>query len=265
MTLVLYGILLGIGGTFLGSIITLLIGKRSDTVICYMLSFAGGIMAGISFFGLIPESVEMSNVYIAIGGIAGGIVIVLALNVLVDKITKSKSKLHETPEELHHQVPFLADSGSTDTRPSTKRLFRAGIIMLVAITLHNFPEGLAIGAALGHEVSLGITIAIVMAVHNIPEGMAVATPLLSGGMKKWKIILWTTLSGLPTIVGGIIGYYVGGVSYILQALCLSIAGGAMLYIVFGEIIPQSIAMTKSRMPTIITLLGIAIGLLIVQF
>lgn len=259
MPLVLLCILFGIAGTFIGSVITLLIGKRSDTVICYLLAFAGGIMAGVSFFELIPSSVEMSNVYVTVAGIAVGAIVVLLLNKLVDHMTKT-SKLHETHGELHHQTTFIE---SSKTNP--KRMLRSGLVMLIAITLHNLPEGLAIGASLSVETSLGITIAIIMAVHNLPEGMAVAAPLLAGGMKKWKIILWTTLSGVPTIIGAIIGFYLGEISILMQALCLAIAGGAMLYIVFGEIMPQSVAMTKSRMPTIITLLGIAIALLIVQF
>lgn len=258
MQLVLFGILLGICGTFVGSVIPLLIGKRSDAVICHLLSFAGGIMAAVSFFELIPESVKMSNVYTAVAGMAAGVAVVLLLNHIVDALTKSRA-LHETPGELLHQTPLIADS-----KPDAKRLFRSGVVMLLAITLHNLPEGIAIGAAVSHGASFGFMIAVIMALHNIPEGMAVATPLLAGGMRRWRIVFWTTVSGLPTIVGGVIGFYVGSMSILLQACCLSVAGGAMLYIVFGEIIPQSIALTKSRAPTLVMLLGIAIGLLIVQ-
>jgi len=260
MYTVLIGIGLGIAGTVFGALISIIIGKRSDTVICCLLALAGGIMCSISFFELIPEAINLTDIFITVGGILFGIILVLLLNVAVDRITeKNKNKnLHESYEELHHQTELIEKS------KARKRLFRSGIIMLIAITLHNIPEGLAIGAAASFETNLGMTIAIMMAIHNIPEGMAVAAPLLSGGVKRWKIMFWVTISCAAAIIGGFAGYFLGNISDIFQSICLSVAGGAMLYIVFGEIIPQSVAMTKSRLPTIIALVGIVAGLLIVQ-
>ncbi|MCL1900979.1 MAG: ZIP family metal transporter [Firmicutes bacterium] len=259
MHIVLFGILLGVIGTAVGGVISILIGKRSDTVICCLLAFAGGIMSSISFFELIPEAMELTNVYVAIGGILSGVVLVLLLNKLVDRITAKKDqKLHETHEELYHQTALIEKSKTNE------RLFRSGLIMFFAITLHNIPEGLAIGAATSRELQLGLTISIMIGVHNIPEGMAVAAPLIAGGVKKWKVMLWTTIAGLPTVIGGLAGFFLGNVSGTFQSVCLAVSGGAMLYVVFGEIIPQSVTMTKSRLPTIIALVGIVAGLLIVQ-
>jgi len=81
-------------------------------------------------------------------------------------------------------------------------------------------------------------------------------------MKRGKVVFITALSGVPVLIGGLIGILIGSISYTAVALSLAIAGGAMLYVVFGEIIPQSIVMTKSRSATIITLIGIIIGLLL---
>jgi len=256
---VLLGILFGIIGTVVGALISIIIGRRSNIMICSFLAFAGGIMCSISFFELIPRASELTDVYITVGGIIVGVVLVLVLNELVDRITSKKDKkLHETHEELYHQTELIEKS------KANKRLFRSGLIMFIAITLHNIPEGLAIGAAVSHEIELGLTISIMMAVHNIPEAMAVSTPLLAGGVKKWKVMFWTTISGLTTVIGGLAGYFLGNISDTVQSICLAVAGGAMLYIVFGEIIPQSVTMTKSRLPTIIALVGIVTGLLIVQ-
>jgi ZIP family zinc transporter len=134
--------------------------------------------------------------------------------------------------------------------------------MLTAIALHNIPEGIAIGAGASYNIRLSAVIAIMLALHNIPEGMAVAAPLLAGGVKRWKTVLLTTLSGATTVLGGLIGVFIGNISEFSIALSLSAAGGAMLYVVFGEIIPQSIVMTKSRIAPLITLFGIIVGLLI---
>jgi ZIP family zinc transporter len=141
-------------------------------------------------------------------------------------------------------------------------MLRSGILMLIAIGLHNIPEGLAIGAGGSHDERLGIVLAVMIALHNIPEGMAIAAPLVSGGIGRWKAVGLVSLSGAPTLLGGIIGVYIGGISDFALSMSLSAAGGAMLYMVFGEIIPQAIVMTKSRMASIAALFGILVGLII---
>jgi ZIP family zinc transporter len=136
--------------------------------------------------------------------------------------------------------------------------------MLAAIALHNIPEGIAIGAGGSHDYALGALIALMITLHNIPEGMAVAAPLLAGGVGKLKVVLLTAVCGFTTVIGGLIGGLIGNISDFALAMSLAAAGGAMLYVVFGEIIPQSIVMTKSRAAPLITLAGIIIGLIIAQ-
>jgi len=219
-------------------------------------------MISIVCFGLVPEAYDLlSNVYITVGGIIAGIIIIMLLNEFVDFITGKnlkKMQIHETHEELYHETPLLSGL------PDSAKMFRSGIIMMAAIALHNIPEGVAIGASGSRSMRLGIIMAIMIALHNIPEGMSIASPLIGGGMKKWKSVLLTALSGATTIIGGVIGLLVGNISDLALALSFSIAGGAMLYVVFGEILPQSIVMTKSRWTTIIALAGIIAGLLITQ-
>ena len=103
-----------------------------------------------------------------------------------------------------------------------------------------------------------------IAIHNIPEGMAIAAPLLAGGINKGKVIFLTSLSGATTLVGGFIGILIGSISEFAIAISISAAGGAMLYVVFGEIVPQSIIMTRNRTASIITLFGIIVGLIVTQ-
>ena len=152
-------------------------------------------------------------------------------------------------------------------KSSSIALLVAGIIMFSAIALHHLPEGITIGAsaAISNDALSGsaLIMSILIGLHNIPEGMAVSVPLISGGMSRVKAVLLTALSGVPTIIGAFIGYFIGDMGALGLSLSLSFASGAMLYVVFGEIIPQSILMYKSKAPGFAVIVGIIIGLLII--
>ena len=237
-----------------GALITAILLKRpSENMTCWLLSFAAGIMVSIACFGLVLEALDLAEPLICVLGLTIGIVVIMILNRITDRVTDNKEenlKIHHTHEELYH-------AGEIIKNPSS--LLRSGILMFIAIALHNVPEGMAIGAGGIHDFRLGLLITALIAFHNIPEGMAVAAPLLAGGINKWKVILLTSIAGGTTLIGGLIGVVIGGISDFAIALSLSSAGGAMLYIVFGEILPQFTVMTKSRTSSIITLFGIIIG------
>jgi ZIP family zinc transporter len=259
MQMLLFSVGAGIIGMGIGGLLSALLLKRaSDNITCWLLSFAAGIMTSIVCFGLLPEAIELSGVTASISGLIIGIVIILLLNKVVDKFAKlsgENMQIHHTHEELYHQGQVIH---------SRTKLLQSGIIMLTAISLHNIPEGIAIGAGGSHDFSLGALIALMVTLHNLPEGMAVAAPLLAGGMRRWKAVLWTTISGAPTVLGALIGILIGNVSDFAVAVSLAAAGGAMLYVVFGEIIPQSVVMTKSRIAPLVTLFGLLMGLLITR-
>ena len=227
--------------------------KPSIRIMSWMLSFAAGVMVSIVCFGLVPESLELTGVPVTVAGLVLGVVVILLLNRLVDAVTHSGKALHQTAEELYHAGKILHDP---------KTLLRSGIVIIIAIALHNVPEGMAIGAGGSHDERLGLMLAIMIALHNIPEGMAVAAPLIGGGLNRGKAVLMTTLAGATTLAGGVIGVLFGALSDTAVALSLSAAGGAMLYVVFGEIIPQAVVATKSRTVTIVTLAGIIAGMLV---
>jgi len=257
MRIILFSAIAGILGTGLGGAASVIIGKRSPNMTCWMLSFAGGVMTSIVCFGLIPEAMHLSNMAISVLGLILGVAVIMILNRIVDAITETaadKRKIHHTHEELYHGKSLIA----------RKALLRSGIIMLIAIGLHNIPEGVAIGAGGSHDIQLGNLLALMIALHNIPEGMAIAAPLLAGGIGKTKTMLLTALSGALTLLGGAIGVLIGHISDTAVALSLAAAGGAMLYVVFGEIIPQSVVMTKNRAATIVTLFGIIVGFVVAQ-
>ena len=139
--------------------------------------------------------------------------------------------------------------------------------MASAIALHNVPEGMTIGASYasndGVMGNAALILAVLIGLHNIPEGMAVSVPLISGGMPKWKAVLITAASGIPTVLGALLGYVLGEIGPLGLTLSLGFASGAMLYVVFGEILPQSYLMYHSKLPAFSAIVGILVGLLII--
>ena len=257
MTIIYMSLFAGVVGMGLGGLLTALFGSRTDKMTGVFLSFAGGVMISIVFLELIPESIKYSNITISIIGLVMGAVLVWALNNLMDRVSnygESHSRLHKNYADFFH---------SSDVISRKKSMMRSGMIMLVAIGLHNIPEGLALGAAGYHDISLGITLTIIIGLHNIPEGMAVAAPLIAGGLSRIKSVLLTLLIGTTTVIGAILGVLVGGISDTAVAMSFSIAGGAMLYVVLGEILPQSIVTSKDRIPTIFALVGVIVGMLFI--
>lgn len=272
-TLVIVTTIAGVGGTGFGGIIGALFRKDSNKVVSLLLSFAGGIMLSVVCFDLIKEAIKTGvSIFIVIFSVLFGVAIIFGLNYLIDKrtnpevphIDKNHPKTADNLDELIHSDHLEQHYKNRDNKFS---LFIAGIVMASAIALHNVPEGMTIGAAYANsEGAMGSTalvLAVLIGLHNIPEGMAVSVPLISGGMGREKAILITALSGFPTIIGALLGYLLGDIGELGLALSLSFASGAMLYVVFGEIIPQAILMYRSKLPTFSTILGIMIGLMII--
>jgi len=256
MNIIVMSLFAGVVGMGLGGIITALFGSRTERMTSIFLSFAGGVMISIVFLELIPESIELSSIAVAIIGLVIGAVMVFALNQLMDRFTTSKngSKLHETFAEFFHSNEMI-------TRKTN--MLRSGMIMLFAIALHNVPEGLALGAAGHYDPSLGLALAIIIGLHNIPEGMAVSAPLIVGGLSKVKSVTITLLAGGTTLLGAIAGVIIGGISETAIGVSFALAGGAMMYVVIGEILPQAIVTSNDRIPTVFAMAGIVVGMLFI--
>lgn len=273
LTIIFMTFIAGVLGTGLGGLIGICF-KNNKKTVSLLLSFAGGIMLSIVCFDLISEALDLGKtnsnitIYLIIAGILLGYVVVFLLNHWIDQCTNHEvahidanhPKAHDDLDELIHADHFQAHQ----KEHSSYQLFMAGIIMASAIALHNLPEGIVIGASFAAETeNLGLIMALIIGLHNIPEGMAVAVPLAAGGMHKAKAVAITALSGAPTIIGAVIGYYTGNIGDVALALSLSFASGAMLYVVFGELLPESILMWRSKLPAFAVMVGLLIGLLII--
>ena len=234
------GLFFGTIGTTLGGIIGCTIKNQSNKFLSFILSFAAGLMMAVICFDLIPEALEISRLSQTIIGIFSGIIIMILCDLIVDKKFNNKKYSYNNKSSL----------------------LKTGIIVSIGLAIHNVPEGLAIGSGFEASVKLGYSLALAICFHDIPEGISMAVPMKSGGMKIYKIMLYVILSGLATGAGALIGSIIGKVSERIIAICLSFAAGAMLYIVSGELIPESNKLYKGRMSALGNMLGFVIGIFV---
>ena len=272
-TLILTTAIAGVVGTGLGGLIGALLQKDSNRTVSLLLSFAGGVMLAVVCFDLAVEAVETQvGIWAVIGSIALGVAVIYFLNYLIDRKTNPEvphvdanhPHTHDDLDELIHADHFREHYNHRDSKLA---LFVAGVVMACAIALHNVPEGMTIGASYASNDGVmgraALVLAVLIGLHNIPEGMAVSVPLISGGMAKWKAVCITAAAGIPTVVGAVLGYWLGEIGPLGLCMSLGFASGAMLYVVFGEILPQAIIMYRSKLPAFSAIAGILVGMLII--
>lgn len=238
----LIGLFFGTFGTTLGGIIGITFKNTSNKFLSFILSLASGLMISIVCFDLVPEALEIANLPIILLGILLGVIGMIICDILVQKKFSTKVAKAKTSNSL----------------------LQTGIIVSIGLALHNFPEGLAIGSGFGASIKLGYSLAVAILLHDIPEGISMAVPMKNGGMKVSKVIFYVVLSGITTGIGALFGAIIGGISKEIIAICLSFAAGAMLYIVSGELIPESNKLYKGRMSSIGNIMGFILGILTIS-
>ena len=274
-TLLMTTFLAGVAGTGLDDLVGAMLQKNSNRTVSLQLSFAGGVMLSVVCFDLVTEAIDTNaGVLTVVGAIAFGVAITYFLNYLIDRKTNPEvphidANHPKTADDLDELIHFDHLEQHYARHDSRLGLFVAGIVMACAIALHNVPEGMTIGASYASNDGVmgraALVLAVLIGLHNIPEGMAVSVPLISGGMSKWKAVLITACSGIPTILGALLGYMLGEIGPLGLALSLGFASGAMLYVVFGEILPQAILMYHSKLPAFSAIVGILVGILIIFY
>lgn len=202
--------------TGLGGLMVALFGKLSMRTYDTLIGFAAGVMTAIATLGLIQEALTQGGTMVSLLGIVVGAVALYALD-------------RYLPHE-HEHLPFAC----TDTIA-----YRRGLMLFTAMTMHNVPEGLAVGTSFAAQPRLGILLAVAIAVHNIPEGVAVAGPFRACGMPRRQYLAWTIGSGLSEPVAALLGAVFVTLFKPLLPFSLAFAGGAMLYVVSDELIPES--------------------------
>ncbi len=237
----LIGLFFGTFGTTLGGIIGILSKRESNRFLSFILSLASGLMMSIICFDLIPEALELSNIFIVVVGILFGIILMFICDDIISKRFKKQG---------------------LDKNKDNNSLLKTGIIVSIGLAIHNFPEGLAIGSGYEVSISLGLGLAIAICLHDIPEGISMAIPMKKGGLKKIKIIKYVIMSGITTGIGAFCGAIIGQISQEIIAICLGFAAGAMLYIVSGELIPESNKLYRGRSIILGNILGMLLGIVI---
>ena len=260
----------GIGGTGMGGVLGSLFRKSSNRVISLLLAATSGVMIAIVCFDLLTEGIEAAKSFAGSGAVLVvgatvllGLSVVALLNYVIDRTTRSEvpHTAAANHPEAHDDIDELSHTAARDPK---RDLWIAGVVIGCAIALHNIPEGMSIGASYAIQdagaESAAFILAVLIGLHNIPEGMAVAVPLIAGGMGRLKAVLLTAASGAPIVLGAWLGLWLGDIGAVGLSCSLGFASGAMLYVVFGEIIPQAVLMYRSKLPAFFVIVGILIGM-----
>ncbi|MDE7219844.1 MAG: ZIP family metal transporter [Oscillospiraceae bacterium] len=282
LTIFLITAVTGAGGLALGGGLAAMVHSPSDRTVSLLLRFTAGVMLSVVCFDLVADAAEDSAVLPVLCWIMIGYLCTYLLNCWIDK------QAHHTHTHSHgghdhdhdhdhdghthphkhdhtpdHNIPLGTDNGELCACGS-HTLHTAGLVLAAAVALHNMPVGMAIGATFaGAAQDGGLLAALIIGLHNIPEGMSIAAPLLAGGSRPAGAIGVAALSGLPTILGALLGYGMGTMNPLLLAISLSFAAGAMLYVIFGELLPEAEHLWQNRLSGLSTMLGMLLGMALI--
>ncbi len=245
MTIVLLTAL-GVGGaTVIGAILGFIIKNPSHKLNDIILSFAAGIMLCASIIGLILPSFEGGGKFSIVVTVIGIILGAITLN-LIDKLVPHLHKMTGLDQESH---------------PDKTSSINKVLLFVIAIAIHNFPEGIAAGVSFGSE-NLGNALSIAggIALQNIPEGMIIIAPMIAAGMSKKRTFLIAAFTGVIEVIGTLIGYFAVSISVTILPFALAFAGGTMLYVISDEMIPETHSHGNERLATYSLLIGFCVML-----
>ncbi len=239
---------LGVGGaSIIGALLGFIFKKTSHKFSDIVLSFAAGVMLCASVIGLILPSLEYGGKWAILITIVGIFCGALCIN-LIDKLVPHLHKLTGVELEKH---------------PEKTASLNKVLLFVIAIAIHNFPEGIAAGVGFGTEnTTEAFMIAGGIALQNIPEGMVIIGPMLASGMSHKRTFLVALIAGFVEIVGTLIGYFAVSISTFILPFALAFAGGTMLYVIGDEMIPETHAHGNESSATYALLVGFVIMLLV---
>lgn len=247
----IFGTVAGILGTLIGAILGLFFGEKERSY-RYLMCFAGGMLLALAAFELIPTGYEQSvealgaiGILFTVGLFLVGFLGITALGALMDRRLGGHNHAHG--DHCTHRTEGM----------------KAGILMAVGLMLHNLPEGFALGAAGSVSWKQGLIMALLIAIHNLPCGIAVTVPLIKAGMKKVYAVSLAAASGIPMIVGAILGYLLGNVNVLGSSAVITVAAGILLQLIFQDMLREGYE-EKGKFSSVILILSFIFGFLILK-
>jgi len=233
--IIIFSGIMALIGTMVGAFIGVVMNKPSRRFLGNIIGFASGLMLSVVVFELIPEATNKTGILTTLLFLILGITIVT----IIDKM----SNLSSNSNSEYTKVAFM---------------------VAIGIMIHNFPEGLVMGFGFVNGDSLGLKMSLIIAIHDIPEGLAVAAPLMLSGIRGRRILFYAFLTALPTAIGAWIGIYIGSISIGILGSALAFASGVMLYVIHGEMIPESKKLWPGTTSTLGILSGMIVGLIMIS-
>ncbi len=235
---------LGVGSaTVFGAIIGFIFKNISHKFSDIVLAFAAGVMLAAAVMGLVLPSLEYGGKYGIVITVAGILTGAFFLN-LIDKL-----------------VPHLHKMVGSDIEPHKNANLSKVLLFVMAIAIHNLPEGIAAGVGFGSgDNAQALIIASGIALQNIPEGMVIISPMLAAGVSARKTFICAMITGLVEVLGTLIGYFAVSIASYILPFALAFAGGTMLYVISDEMIIETHAHGSERAATYSLLIGFCIML-----
>ena len=237
---------LGIGGaTVIGALLGFVFKKPSHKLNDMILSFAAGVMLAAAVIGLILPAMEFGGAWAIPITVAGLFCGAFCLN-LIDKLVPHLHKMTGVDEEAH---------------PEGSAQLNKVLLFVIAIAIHNLPEGIAAGVSFGTEdTAQALSVVLGIAMQNIPEGMVIIAPMLASGVSRTRTFVIALMTGVVEVIGTLIGFFSVQISTAILPFALAFAGGTMLYVVSDEMIPETHSHGNERGATYALLLGFALML-----
>ena len=230
-------------GTGIGGLLAVIRrpGKRSYGL---LMGITAGVMICLAFLELVNEAIRLSNYLVTTVGFASGAIFMFVLDTFAPHIRFGEREVRgnvpvDDCKPCHERRPRRFGRMRRHEKGYDRKLVNTGLLLAVGITLHNLPEGIAVGAGYLHNPDFGLFIAIAIMLHNIPEGIATALPLCKGGVCRSDAFRVAFLSGLAEPVGAILaGAFLVNFQELVPA-ALAFAGGVMVFITLDELIPTA--------------------------
>ena len=216
--------------TCIGGAVVFFSNLKNTRFLALSMSFAAGVMIYVSFMEMLPEAqLVLGDLYGNYSGVSimvGLFFLGMLLVFCIEKLFPSLSEIKDT---------------ETEKLPNKSRLYRTGVLVAIALAIHNFPEGIATFIGGVNDLSVGLMIAFAIALHNIPEGIAVAAPIYYSTGNKWKAFRYSLYSGIAEPIGAFVAFLLLGdlMTEQIFSFTLAIIAGIMVYISFDYLLPGS--------------------------